>query len=254
MKTSRMFSLILVCLIIFLPLSSYAKQLFIAVITVDGTDTVKEGTNSIIKVTEFFDNTSLEDIFPDYTSNSSVLALVNFRGLGTVIEFEANSSELIFRIPGKDFEVRFDGETRDESQEQFEDWLKGEFNSAEAPRKSLTRLLQILVAVSPVDPVAGNPNSLMTRMVIDDFNQGITGPFISSKTPLPGQKNNFSIGGEVGFFNAGPYDGETFSIPISYKWNMKRFPKLSLIVDFPVFLTWRHWELVHSIDLLSGGV
>lgn len=67
MKTSRMFSLILVCLIIFLPLSSYAKQLFIAVITVDGTDTVKEGTNSIIKVTEFFDNTSLEDIFPDYT-------------------------------------------------------------------------------------------------------------------------------------------------------------------------------------------
>jgi|GEM_PF-4324415 len=251
MKTSRMFSLILVCLIIFLPLSSYAKQLFIAVITVDGTDTVKEGTNSIIKVTEFFDNTSLEDIFPDYTSNSSVLALVNFRGLGTVIEFEANSSELIFRIPGKDFEVRFDGETRDESQEQFEDWLKGEFNSAEAPRKSLTRLLQILVAVSPVDPVAGNPNSLMTRMVIDDFNQGITGPFISSKTPLPGQKNNFSIGGEVGFFNAGPYDGETFSIPISYKWNMKRFPKLSLIVDFPVFLTRTQtaWSYMASLGI-----
>ncbi len=251
LKTYGVISFILICFITFLPLSSYAKQLYIAVITVDGSDTATEGTNSLISVTEFFDNTSLEDIFPDYTPNSSVSALVNFRGVGTVIEFEANSSELIFRIPGKDFEVRFDGETRDESQEQFEDWLKGEFASAEAPRKSLTRLLQITVALSPVDPVAGNPNSLMTRMVIDDFNQGITGPFISSKNPLPGQKNNFSVGGEVGFFNAGPYDGETFSIPISYKWNMKRFPKLSLIVDFPVLLTRTQtaWSYMGSLGL-----
>lgn len=251
MKTYRVISLILVCLIAFLPLSSYAKQLYIAVITVDGSDTAREGTNSLIKMTEFFDNTSLEDIFPEYTSNSSVSALVNFRGVGTVVEFEANSTELIFRIPGKDFEVRFDGETREESQEQFEDWLKGEFSSAEAPRKSLTRLLQIVVANSPVDPVAGNPNSLFTRMIIDDFNQGITGPFISSNNPIPGQKNNFSIGGEVGFFNAGPYDGETFSVPISYKWNMKRFPKLSLIVDFPVLLTRTQtaWSYMASLGL-----
>ena len=251
MRTCRIISLILVCHIAFLPLSSYAKQLYIAVITVDGSDTAREGTNSLIKITEFFDNTSLEDIFPEYTSNSSVSALVNFRGVGTVVEFEANSTELIFRIPGKDFEVRFDGETRDESQEQFEDWLKGEFSSAEAPRKSLTRLLQIVVADSPVDPVAGNPNSLFTRMIIDDFNQGITGPFISSNNPLPGQKNNFSIGGEVGFFNAGPYEGETFSVPISYKWNMKRFPKLSLIVDFPVLLTRTQtaWSYMASLGL-----
>jgi len=31
-------------------------------------------------VTEFFDNTSLEDISPDYTPNSSVSALVDFMG------------------------------------------------------------------------------------------------------------------------------------------------------------------------------
>jgi len=213
-------------------------------------------------VTEFFDNTSLEDISPDYTPNSSVSALVDFMGVATVIEFESNSTELIFRIPGKDFEVRFDGGSRDESQEQFEDWLKGIFSSVDAPRKSLTRLLQIVVANSSVDPVAGNPNSLFTRMIVDDFNQGITGPFISSNNPIPGQKNNFSIGAEVGAFNAGPYDGEAFSVPISFKWNMKRFPKLSLIVDFPVLLqeprlhglTWRLWASELSIDLLSGGV
>jgi hypothetical protein len=244
-------TIILALIILLSPMSSYAKQLYIAVITVDGTDTVSEGTNSILKVTEFFDNTSLEDIFPDYTASSSVVALVDFRGVGTVVEFEQNSSELIFRIPGKNFEVKFDGGSRDESQEQFKDWLKGEFSSVDAPRKSLTRLLQIVVAESPVDPVAGNPNSLMTRMIVDDFNQGITGPFISSNSPLPGQKNNFSLSADVGFFNAGPYKGETFSIPISYKWNLKSMPKLSLIVNFPVLLTRTEtaWSYMASLGL-----
>lgn len=243
--------LILILFMLYPVFDSTAKQLYIAVITVDGTDTAREGTNSILKVTEFFDNTSLEDLFPNYTDTSSVTALVNFRGVGTVIQFEANSSELIFRIPGKDFEVRFDGGSRDESQEQFEDWLKGEFSSADAPRKSLTRLLQIVVAESPVDPVAGNPNSLMTRMILDDFNQGITGPFISSNTPVKGQKNYFSLSAEVGFFNGGPYEGETYSIPISYKWNLKSMPKLSFIVDFPVLLTRTQtaWSYMGSLGL-----
>lgn len=251
MKTFRIFVLILFCSILFLPLSSYAKQLFIAVITVDGTDTAREGTNKLLRVTDFFSNTSLEDIFPDYTETSSVFARLDFRGLGTIVEFEQNSTELVFRIPGRDFEVRFDGEDRDESREQFKDWLRGNFNSLEAPKKSLTRLLQIAVASSPVDPVAGNPNSLFNRMIVDDFNQGITGPFISSKNPIPGQKNNFSIAAEVSAFSADPYDGESFSVPISYKWNLKSFPKLSLIVDFPVLITRTQtaWSYLASLGL-----
>lgn len=147
--------------------------------------------------------------------------------------------------------MRFDGGSRDESQEEFKEWLKGNVDTLEAPRKSLTRLLQIAVAESPVDPVAGNPNSLFTRMIIDDFNQGITGPFISSKKPISGQKNNLSLGLDVGSFNAGPYKGESFSVPISYKWNMRRFPKLSLIFDLPINLTRTEtaWSYMASFGL-----
>ena len=241
----------LITSLVFLAPSLYAKQLYITIITVDGVDTAREGTNSLLKVTDFFNNTSLEDLFPDYTETSSVVGLLDFRGVGTVVQFESNSTELIFRIPGKDFEVRFDGETRNESKDMFEEWFKGNVNTTEAPRKSLTRLLQIVVANSPVDPVAGNPNSLFTRMILADFNQGITGPFISSSNPIPGQKNNFSIGAEVGSFNAGPYKGEAFSVPISYKWNMKSVPKLSLIVDFPITLTRTEtaWSYMASLGL-----
>ena len=251
MLALKQIMIVFVCSIILLPHYTDAKQLFIAVITVDGTDTAREGTNNLLKVTNFFSNTSLEDIFPNYTETSSVFARLDFRGVGTIVEFEQNSTELIFRIPGRDFEVRFDGEDRDESREQFKKWLRGNFDSIEAPKKSLTRLLQIAVASSPVDPVAGNPNSLFTRMIVDDFNQGITGPFISSNKPIPGQKNNFSIAAEVSSFSADPYDGESFSVPISYKWNLKSFPKLSLIVDFPVLLTRTQtaWSYMASLGL-----
>lgn len=251
MKSDNLKQILFFLLVLIVPLSGQAKQLYITVITVDGTDTAREGTNSLLKVTDFFNNTTLEDLFPNYTEASSVDGVLDFRGVGTLVQFESNSTELIFRIPGRDFEVRFDGETRDESKDMFEEWLKGNVDTESAPKKSLTRLLQIAVADSPVDPVAGNPNSLFTRMILDDFNQGITGPFISSNTPIPGQKNNFNIGAEVGAFNAGPYKGQIFNVPIGYKWNLKSIPKLSLIVDFPVTLTRTEtaWSYMVSLGL-----
>ncbi len=220
----------------FTPLTADAKKLFVANIEVD--DEVEfEGTDSLFKVVDFFDNKSLKEFFPDYTPDSAVLARVDLRGVGLEVEYHQNSSVLIVRIPSKNFEVTFDGGNRNESQEQFEDWLKGDFESPAAPSRKLTTLLHIVVANSPVEPVAGNPNSLLTRMFLSDFNAGITGPFISSRKRVEGNRNFLTLGGEFGFFNAGPYDGQVMNFPINYKWNLKGWPKLSLIFDLPITLT-----------------
>ena len=220
----------------FAPLTSDAKKLFVANIKVD--DEVEfEGTDSLFKVVDFFDNKSLKEFFPDYTSNSAVLARVDLRGIDLEVEYHQNSSVLIVRIPSKNFEVRFEGANRNQSQEQFEDWLKGDFDSLTAPSVKLTTLLHIVVANSPVEPVAGNPNSLLTRMFLSDFNAGITGPFISSGKRVEGNQNFLTLGGEFGFFNAGPYDGQVLNFPINYKWNFKGWPKLSWIFDLPITLT-----------------
>ncbi len=229
-------SLLFALTITYFPSETQAKDLFIAEITV-GDETVRESTNSILDVTEFFDNVSLEDLFDNYTPNSGVFAGVNFRGVSTTLSYAENSSELVFRVPGRNFEVKFDGGNRDESQKQFEDWLQGEFESSDAPTASLTVLLKILVADSPIDPVAGNFNSLQTRMFLADFDVGITGPFISSNTPVEGQKNNFTFGGEFGYFRGGPYNGQVYNIPINYRINLKSIPKLSIIFDFPITFT-----------------
>jgi len=63
----------------FMPLTADAKKLFVANIEVD--DEVEfEGTDSIFKVVDFFDNKSLKEFFPDYTPDSAVLARVDLRG------------------------------------------------------------------------------------------------------------------------------------------------------------------------------
>ncbi len=66
----------------FMPLTADAKKLFIADIEVD--DEVEfEGTDSLFKVVDFFDNKSLKEFFPDYTPDSAVLARVDLRGVGS---------------------------------------------------------------------------------------------------------------------------------------------------------------------------
>ena len=88
----------------FTPLTADAKKLFIADIEVD--DEVEfEGTDSLFKVVDFFDNKSLKEFFPDYTPDSAVLARVDLRGVGLEVEYHQNSSVLIVRIPSKNFEV-----------------------------------------------------------------------------------------------------------------------------------------------------
>lgn len=204
-------------------------------------------------MTEFFDNTSLEDIFPDYTPDSPVTAGIDFRGLQTILRYPANSATLIFSVPGRNFEVTFDADSRDQAQELFEAWLKGDFESPDASGKSLTRLLQILVAESPVDPVAGNPNSLQTRMFNADFEAGITGPFISQSGSLDKFQNLFSIGGEYAYFDAGPYDGSVINVPLNYKVNFKSRPKLSLIFDLPITITFTNNEADSYIGSFAIG-
>lgn len=84
--------------------------------------------------------------------------------------------------------------------------MKGDFESPTAPGFALTRLLRAFVAESPVEPVAGNPNSLETRMLVADFDLSTSGPFIRSHQPLPGLRNLVKIGTNLGLFEGGPFD------------------------------------------------
>ena len=104
---------------------------------------------------------------------------------------------LTVTVPGV-LSISFDPGTLDEALEQFEDWAKGDFDSATAEQGLVTDLLQALVEESPVDPVAGNPNSLQSRMFGSDFRLGSQGPFTSSEGSLKPSTNLVGLGLRTG--------------------------------------------------------
>ena len=101
------------------------------------------------------------DLFP-------VSGVIDFRGLPIYGFYDANSPVFRISIPaldaeGETYQNRFNGVTRQASYDLFNEYLD-EVDSAEAER--LVRLLlKSLARYSPVDPLAGNPNSVQSGLV-----------------------------------------------------------------------------------------
>jgi len=140
--------------------------------TVDGQ--LKEfGFDNVEDAAEALDRDRLQQEFPGYSDLSVVQTDINFRGLAAELNFPtANSTELVFQIegveltPGQD-RVSFQGQTRDESIELLKDFLKE--NSF-----ALKNLQTASAKLTPLDPLAGNPGSLMNQRMRGDYDRGFT--------------------------------------------------------------------------------
>lgn len=94
----------------------------------------------------------------DLTTVDRITAEAWIRGLPASIAYDG--SEILLVVPAAGVERRF-GTTaadRDAAQEELEAYLEGEGNG------TLTKILQAAAARTALDPVAGNPGSLMSRM------------------------------------------------------------------------------------------
>jgi hypothetical protein len=179
---------------------------------------------------------NLNEIFQGYTENSAVDVLLNVRNPGKLIEIsiEQGSPIIVMSIPSLSFTKSFTGSTRDESQEQFEDFLKANGENI------LQQILQAAVAQTPVDPVAGNPNSLMSTMGSADFAAGVDFTTSADATPTGEARvevstsNSFGIGLRFGRFSAGDFDQDVFNLPLSYTYRFDSDPRKQLLFDFPL--------------------
>ena len=100
---------------------------------------------------------------------------------------------------------------------------------------------------SPIDPVAGNPNSLQSRMLSSDYRLGTEGPFTSGDGPLDPSTNLVGLGLEYGHFSAGPFRGEVLELPIDYRINLRN-PKWSVLMNLPLTATFTEgqWSILVS--------
>lgn len=192
-------------------------------------------TDSFTSVQDMIDNIDTDRIkenLSNYTDNSAAFLNLGFRGLPIYLEFVENSTTLKLLIPSIGVERTFTGTDRDDTADLLEDWFKSDGDDA------ITDLMQALIAKTPVDPVAGNPHSLMDNMVDTMFN--------SASDPTDNIELNAELAGETDIrgnlitlaarfekLTRDGYDSNKYTLPLAYT---VRFDKSQnfLKIDLPL--------------------
>lgn len=145
-------------------LSSFVSAgLFTANFT-SGLDSFEESYDSVDDAFDLLTTDNLQSALPSYTDISAATGVIDYRGLPMNFSFTANSPFLTMTIPDLGVTEVFQGATRDESKDLLVAYLEGD------GADTVDRIQQELARVSAVDPVAGNPGSLMGQLVDADFN------------------------------------------------------------------------------------
>ncbi|MGK7871259.1 hypothetical protein [Falsiroseomonas sp. E2-1-a20] len=205
---------------IFLSEPVQARDIYEGVFTVDG-QTTRAGTNNAEDFANLLNNNGLSSLFANYSTLSQATVDASLRGVPAQLSYDFASTALRLVIPSAGVDETFTGATRDESQDLALEWLKGRGGDA------LTRVLQQAVATTSIDPVAGNPNSLMSQMGASDF---------GSALGLGGKGGGrYGFGARFGSYSAQGYDTDVYTLPLSTSFDLDN--GRALLLDVPLTLT-----------------
>ena len=170
---------------------------------------------------------------PPYDPFQPVQISGHYRGVG--LSYAANGASVFLDIPSLGIVSDFiAGATRDENAQAMYDYLKSS--------GLLSQLSQTLARTSPTDPIAGNPNSLMSTMVAADFEQSFTadfsnigGPETAIATGTSANKlTRVGIGLEYGQMTQGDTDVSNLTVPLSYSIRNDLDPRRQLLLRMPI--------------------
>lgn len=173
-------------------------------------------------------NRELNELLPSYTSTSAATATVNLRGLPATLSYPGAGTTLVLNVPSIGLTRTFTGATRDASQDLLEDFFKGQEGS-----DALTQILQELASSTPLDPVAGNPNSLLSRMGDADFARGTDYREGFSVSAYQDNNNDFGIGVDSGWFSNDVANQTVTTATLSYARHLSDH-NASLLIDLPM--------------------
>jgi len=219
-----------------------AADLFSVSITVDG-EMNRFGFSNVESVFDQIHEDGLTVAFPDYTERSMAGATIDFRGLEMRANFVGATSRLVFEVPSLDINETFAGADRDSSLEMLEEFLEDEGGDI------LNQIQRALIATSPVDPIAGNPNSLMGTMVSGQFRAG----FQSRTTNIDeaaaadteeayDPDNLVVLGARFGRFTAAERASSVLTLPIGYSFRLKESGAGLRAVDISLPITYADAE------------
>ncbi len=156
----------------------------------------------------------LSQINASYTPTSAATILAGYRGLPIVISAGAGSTAVSLVIPAIGLNKTFSTESnRDGNVTDMFNYLKSSGGDI------LNQLQQKLAQYSPIDPIAGNPSSMQSRMVSDDFDRSFTS-FASNIKAADGSSGNtnnlIGVGLSLASMDVGGINTQTTTLPLSY--------------------------------------
>ena len=218
----RLFAIALT--LVTLPAFAMASSPFSIEITVDDGRPQTFFSSSASDILDQAEQSRLESNFPNYTNISPATAHINFRGLAMSLEFVADSTRLIFEVPSLETRETFEGVSRDASVEEFEEFMKSQGGDI------LNDIQKALIAQSPVDPIAGNPGSLMSTMVAGQFQNGFmdAASQIAPEAARPSDSEGYNpanlihLGVQLGQYNASDLVTRAVTLPLGYSFRIGR--------------------------------
>lgn len=208
----------------------FAKDVFSAQIQVGNNTYQSRGYNNISDAIDQYDSMNMKQIFPNYTETTFARSTLNLRGVNTQLEFSQDSSQLKFSIPSLGISQIYGevGGTREQAKDEFLNALKGE------DKHILKALTKEWVKNTAIDPVAGNPNSLMSTMAVsatDTMSDMTSSQAFGNKTG--DSSSSFGITPRFGRYTQGDYGVDVYNLPISYSHWFKN-EKVGLSFDVPI--------------------
>lgn len=205
--------------------SLFAREPYDALLTVSG-ESARVSAPNLLDLKRDLKGDNIQALIPIYTPTSALNLLINLRGIDVISSFATNSTELVVSIPQAGITTSFDGGTRDESVALFREYIRdaGPKNGA---------LLKAYAKYSPIDPIAGNPNSLLYQMAANDFETGKLSPLAGCTCGWSAQPivHQFQAGLRGGRAFSDSYDTTLVKLPLRYSYS----PNLNwaFIIDAP---------------------
>lgn len=207
--------------------STYARDTFTVTLDTEG-QSGSRGFDRIEDAQDIVLDDGLRSLVNAYTETSQANIVMDVRGLPINVNFDENSTALEFSVPSLNFRRTFTGNNRDESSDELYEFWKKNGDGL------LSQMLKKMVETTPVDPVAGNPASLMGQMTSTSFAQGTGGFSGSGGEDSP--ENAVGLGMRFGRYSANGFEQKVYDIPLSYTAFFDD-PRYQLKVDLPLAYT-----------------
>ena len=236
-----------------------ADDLFRARYEIGAYSNLQRGVNDVTRVDSLFDGAALEDLTGgDYDPlTDRVYANLDLRGVISRAGYEANDTAFFFQVEAADIDITFDGGNRDESLDLFKEWIDDGLPLPDSEASALTGLLQAFVADSAVDPIAGNPFSLQTRMMQMPYDFAARSAFRPRDESVPDEegrlwtgKDVFELRTDYSPFWGDLWNGFVVDIAFDYTLNLEE-PRLALTFDMPIAYTQTEGD-AHSVNAHAG--